>query len=592
MVQLLNNTQTAQISMVHGTMNTQQSYARPVSPYGYLYFGSPQSYDEVQNFQDLYLQRIFSVSSLNTGAWSELGNTVNWANAQNTSVWDTINIAAGAPVTAAGAKTGSLRIHTNASMYIDYTADLTATGPIEINTPKGLIIRSETSSPFKRGQLLDNGTISYPNSGSTQVWASFPQNQWHYYCIPLTEASMTSVKPYRNIYMKFYEEPSDHWKYIWARDFNPDTTLTTMKMLGYAMWASSNPPYTHDGTVRPSGLINTGSVSVSCTRSPWSGGGNNGYNLIGNPYTSSIDLRNSGWNCPVEVDPTAYYYNGSGYVTYNWSTGSGSGTRYPAPQQGFVIHMTSGSNVTINVNNSARVVTNGTPLKDLPAIPDYIILTASANGIADDAHIIFNPEATLGFDSRLDAYKLFGVEQAPNLYSRMDTIMAVNELPWTGNNQIVPLGFICGVSGNYTITASNLSSFKPGVSVLLEDATKPSNLDWQDLTKDPTYQFSYNVGEDPNRFLLHFTNPFYGVNEHALNALQIYSYEEFVYVKNLAGNQTKGDLLIYDQLGRKVFQDKLQNLMLNKFNPGLHESYYLVKVVAPDNTYTEKVYIK
>ena len=543
-------------------------------------------YTLTNNISNLYLGRIYS----STWAWSQVGGATpgtqytDWSTARNTSIWDTTGGAA-AQITTTNCQANNLRIHAGARLDIDYAANLTTSGSIEINEPKGIIIKSHTSTPYERGQLKDNGSITYNNGGSFQVMASFPQDQWHYYCIPFTQASMNSVLPYQGIYMKYYEENLDHWKFIMAID----TNLNTMQMRGYSIWPSSTPPV-HPGTVYPTGPINTGSISLTCTRSSWSGGGNNGYNLIGNPYTSSIDLENAGWSCAANVDATAYYWDGTTYQTYGWVSHAGSGPRYPAPQQAFMVHLNSGTNATVSVNHDARVVTNGgTPTKDLPAIPDYIILKATANGISDDAHIIFNSNSTIGFDPEVDAYKLFGVETAPNFYSRMDTIMAVNELPWTGLNQVVPMGFKMGIPGPVTITASNIESFKPGTRIYLEDK-KVANT--QELTSNPIYTFTASPNDDPNRFVLHFYNPSYGIEDKNLASMQIYSFEDYVYVRNLVKGTTKGTIQIYDMLGRKVFQENLKDMELNKYLPGINEGYYMIRVVTSDNFYTQKIYLK
>jgi hypothetical protein len=572
------------VTMIGGNGQTQQ-YGLEGDEIGaaWHYYGA-NSFSG-REFTDLYLARIYS------GAWgwsqfstSVDGQSIDWTTARNTSVWDTT--ATPAPITETNYQANNLRIHPGAKLSIDYTGNLTTSGSIEINQPKGILIKSNTSTPYQRGQLIDNGSISYNNGGSFQVMASFPQNAWHYYCIPFTQASMNSVVPYQGLYMKYYEENLDHWKYISSLD----TNLNTMQMRGYSIWPSSTSPV-HSGTVYPTGPINTGSIFLTCTRSSWSGegGGYNGYNLIGNPYTSSIDLENAGWNCAANVDATAYYYDGSTYTTYGWVSHAGSGPRYPAPQQAFLVHLSTLNTATVSVNNTARVLTNGTPTKALTTIPEYLKLTASANGINDDAHIIFNSNATLGFDTQLDAYKLFGVESAPNLYSRMDTIMAVNELPWTGINQVVPMGFVLKVAAPVTITASHIDSFKPGTVIILEDKKEGT---MNDLTANPVYSFTASANDDASRFALHFYNPSAGIDNKDLAGMQIYSFENYLYIRNLGKGATKGTVQVYDPLGRKVFASSLKDMELNKYLPGVTEGYYMVRVVAEDNAYSQKVYLK
>ena len=74
--------------------------------------------------------------------------------------------------------------------------------------------------------------------------------------------------------------------------------------------------------------------------------------------------------------------------------------------------------------------------------------------------------------------------------------------------------------------------------------------------------------------------------------MQIYSYEDFVYVKNVGAANAQGDVFIYDLTGRLIFQDKLQNSLVSKYTLNVNEGYYVVKVVTPDNTYHQKIYLK
>ena len=61
---------------------------------------------------------------------------------------------------------------------------------------------------------------------------------------------------------------------------------------------------------------------------------------------------------------------------------------------------------------------------------------------------------------------------------------------------------------------------------------------------------------------------------------------------NRANGNGSGDIYIYDLIGRLVFKDRLKDIDLNKFEPGINEGYYMVRVVTSDNSYTQKVYLK
>jgi hypothetical protein len=560
------------------------------SPGGILY-NSPNLYDS-KDFSDIYYGRIYSggAGDMYASYWSQWGGSVNWSVSENTSVWDTT--ATSAILSSTGNTCGALRVHPGARLTIGPIGDLTASGNSEINEVRGLNIQADATG---MGQFLDNGTIAYNTGGSVQAECRFQQDRWHEYCSPFAS---TNARPYYLMYMKYYQEPSDHWKYVWNDGWWPtDTILDGTKMTGYAMWAASTGPYINSGMVRPYGSLNTGNVNATITWSTYSGGGHNGYNLVGNPYPSAIDLHDAGigWGA---ITKSAWIYDPALHDYRTWLYGGGgtygSGSNIIAPQQGFIIRGTIASDV-FGMVNAARRINHMTFVKDQPEIYDRLVLdvSCSQNTYGDEMAVRFLDSAKPSYDDMYDAYKLYGASEAPQLYSIIpgDSTLTVNSLPWSGINQVVPLGFQCGTNDSFTITASNLQTFRSGVVIYLEDTANAGG-GFYNLTLNNNYSFTANAGTSNGRFFLHFYNPFFGVNEHTDAGLQIYSFDSYVYVKNHFQGVTSGVITIYDMIGKTVFQNNLKNANLNKFNPGLMQGYYIVKVVTAENVYTQKVYLK
>lgn len=136
---------------------------------------------------------------------------------------------------------------------------------------------------------------------------------------------------------------------------------------------------------------------------------------------------------------------------------------------------------------------------------DLLKLTATGNGYSDQTIVVFNPLATPGFDPLYDAYKLQGSNAAPQLYSMIPGInLSINALPEILINLVVQLGFKVGFTNNYIITATELSSFEPSVTIYLHD-TKDSVL--IDLKSNPVYNFVAAPGDNIQRFRLYFRYP-------------------------------------------------------------------------------------
>jgi hypothetical protein len=142
-----------------------------------------------------------------------------------------------------------------------------------------------------------------------------------------------------------------------------------------------------------------------------------------------------------------------------------------------------------------------------PTINDLLKLTVTGNGYSDQTIVVFVPDATPGFDPEYDAYKLMGIIEAPQLYSIIPGInLAINALPQILVNLEVQLGFKVGVINTYTITATELTSFDPSVTIFLDD-TRDNVL--TDLVANPVYSFTAKPIDDIERFKLYFRYPVY-----------------------------------------------------------------------------------
>jgi hypothetical protein len=151
----------------------------------------------------------------------------------------------------------------------------------------------------------------------------------------------------------------------------------------------------------------------------------------------------------------------------------------------------------------AQVEYSGKPGKFV----NLLKLTAAGNGYSDQTIVIFIPEATPGFDPQFDAYKLPGSQAAPQLYSIIPGInLAVNALPEILINLVVQLGFKVGATNNYSITATEMNSFDPSVTIYLDD-TKDGVL--IDLKSNPAYSFLATPDDPVQRFKLYFRYPVY-----------------------------------------------------------------------------------
>ena len=342
-----------------------------------------------------------------------------------------------------------------------------------------------------------------------------------------------------------------------------------------------------------SGTLNTGGYSPALTLSQPSE--NYGWNLIGNDFPSAIDWGTQ--NTPVpgythtNIDATIYFWNGSQYATYN-PTGDGSGnnggTQYIAAMQGFFVHAYDAS-PELTIPQGARLH-NSQNFRNPRANDESISLTVHSNNYSDEVIIKANDNATAGFDTQYDAYKLYGIDNAPQFYNITDNdILSVNNQPMVDHKIDAPLGLLAGSPEVHTIIANGTDSFNGDVTISLEDLKEDVIIN---LRTDSTYSFFSSPSDDPNRFILHIdastvnTNDFYKPMDNL-----IYTFNNNIIIENTNGNNLEGTVSIYDLLGRLQFMSTLQNAKKQTFEPHLSNGIYLITIINNSNVQSKKIKI-
>ena len=470
------------------------------------------------------------------------------------------------------------------NLRIRNTGSLTISGTLTLNGSDGLYIESDAGGT---GSLIDNGIAG---TGTANVQRYLTTNAWHYLSSPVNNAT---AGVFNNDYLKT-SDPSatTGWgDYI----VDPSTPLEVMR--GYACWK----PTGNLATETFIGNLNTGSKTFTFTDN--GAGTYQGWHLVGNPYPSAVNLSSAGISWGT-FEPTAYFWDQSGtnpdpysgggnYDVYPQSGNWGTHNEFAPAMQGFFILNGTPGITSLTLPNSARVHNGQAFLKTTQTNTNGMIICARSyvNNFTDKISVHFDPDATQGYDPGYDAYKLLGLKEAPQLYTRIgNTNVTCNALPFEQKNMVVPMGFTCGLPGTYALIADSLSTFVNTISITLEDLKLNTT---QDLRTNAVYTFNYDTIDNPNRFLLHFDNPGFGVNDHGQqNDLQIYSYENFLYVRKTGTNPLSGKMTLYDLLGKELYTFNLTDSPLSKYKLNLNADYYVVKIITPDSVYLQKVLIR
>ena len=455
---------------------------------------------------------------------------------------------------------------------------------ITINSDKSLIINGDfTLESDENGyaSFIDNGSFSV--SGEVKVERYITDDQWHYITPPVSNAQ---ANVFTGLWLEYWNEHNNTWAPITS------TTEDLLAGKGYKTWASSGS--TGSVILEFPGILNTGNYNPEITLSGDPDAV--GWNLIGNSFPSAIDWGTE--NNPVSgfirtnVDNTIYYWTGIQYATYNPSgdgVGTNGGRQYIASMQGFFIHANASSPV-LTIPQESRTH-NLQEFREIKSGVQSLSLTVYSSDYSDELVVNINENATNAFDKQFDAYKLYGIDIAPQLYSSTETeILSVNNLPFVDQSVNVPIGFIPGSTETHTIKASGVENFDETVIVSLEDIKESITIN---LRADSVYTYFASPGDDPNRFILHIDANTVDIEQFDRpNEILIYLSDRNIVVENTQGNILTGEIKVFDLLGRLQFVEDLGRSTKQTFEPFLRSGTYIAMICNKTEIQTKKLIIK
>ncbi|NBL64688.1 T9SS sorting signal type C domain-containing protein [Flavobacterium sp. NST-5] len=290
-----------------------------------------------------------------------------------------------------------------------------------------------------------------------------------------------------------------------------------------------------------------------------------GWNLIGNPYPSSIfaddfvdanpDLNGTFYFWTHNSQPTAYNYNVDDYALYNrtGSTGNPAGTSgnttapngYIASGQSFFIESILATDVVFN-NAMRRVDNNDVFFRQGDHDKSRIWINLFGNNGLSQALVGYLPGATNGIDRLYDGKKLGG--NAVSLYSinqQEELTIQGRQFPFEETDQ-VPLGFKVNNNGNFTLQLERFDGIFSNHNIYLEDRLLGTihNL------KISPYQFNSTAGTFNDRFLLRYnealSNPEFTID----NEISIFNVDKGFLIES---KEILKAVTAFDLLGRQIF---------------------------------------
>ena len=362
---------------------------------------------------------------------------------------------------------------------------------------------------------------------------------------------------------------------------------------------SSTTPAAYPGEFK--GVLNNGDVTTAVV---------DGFNLLGNPYTSPIsatsfllNTNNSStlgmntihfWTHTIASNPVTGTYATSNYATHNGAGGVAAAAGGEEPDgiiqvgQGFVVEVD--VNGTAVFNNSMRLsASNGQFFKSanqtttLERHRMWLDLTSpqySHNQIL----VGYIEGATNALDPSLDA-KLFAQSNSV-IYSTINNskyVIQSRALPFSASD-VVPLGLIAQTAGQYTISMNHVDGLFGTQDIYLKDNLLNITHD----IKGSPYTFVSDAGQFDARFEIVYAAPL--SNELPVfteNSVIVYTNEAGITIN--AGQTIIDNVKVYDVRGRLLFSQQSVNansLVLDKINTA--NQVLILQIGSVDNKVISK----
>lgn len=492
----------------------------------------------------------------------------NWSGGVPLSATDVV-VPSGTPfqpsINSASAYCHNLTINSGASLSISAGKLLTVSGTLVNNAgTAGLILQSDATGT---ASLLHN---SDNISATVNLYITGSAENWHLLSSPVASQLISGAWLPAGTYgngtgydLYVWNEASSCWIYklnitstINWNTVHPSASFVPGRGYLYSVQAS-NPVKQFTGT------LNNGNININLTSS-----GTNlsltGFNLVGNPYPSTIDWQAStGWSRSGLVSNTGGYdmwiwnpaANNYGVINSSGGTGTNGVTRFIAPAQGFFVK--AANNGILGLTNNIRIAGgNGAWMKSLSIDPSPLSIKVNSESGAgfDEVQLVFG-----SIDNESGTTKLFSpVTTAPSIFLPLKgENFTLRYLTDTVENTVVPMMFKPGSDGYYTIQFNNSDQFE---HLVLEDRQLNT---FQDIKVNNTYRFKSLKTDNPGRFYVHFKQTGKPVSKEL--TIPVYVAKNKLVV-NLTQMTLETEIMVSDIMGRILIKSKLEGESIHELS--------------------------
>ncbi len=352
-----------------------------------------------------------------------------------------------------------------------------------------------------------------------------------------------------------------------AWDYQADDSMGSLDGQGYSILLAAA------GDVSFTGTVNTADVDQAVVAGD--------YNLVGNPYTSYVNLGGFlGANTTLLTEETVWLWNGSSYDVYN------TGTPFEiAPGQAFFVESANGGNVTFAAANQSHQA--DTFQREEPTANFELSITTNENSAS--TKVLYVDGKTIGFDNGYDSSVFEGVASSFNVYTDIvsgeESKLAIQTLP-TDNVTAIPVGLVVSAGEEITFSAEG-TNLPEGSELYLEDKETGAFTNLSETTYKVTLDSDANGS---GRFAIHTAAKSLSTADVSLDAVSIYASSQNELT--VSGLTSEGSVAIYSILGKQVASASVNAGSNNISLPSLTAGVYVVKVTTELGDTTKKIILE
>jgi len=386
-----------------------------------------------------------------------------------------------------------------------------------LNTNGNLYIRSNAT---RTGRIGVVGAAFFNGDVTVERYMNMPVNNWHLIGSPIASSTLNQWKSdfvttgftgadfptfwFNN--MTLYDETVSGHKDLGV--YNA-TNITNAIPNGVGCRA-----YIAGGitklTTKGAPIMGPFSYSLSYTNT--GSAQDDGWNLISNPYASTIDWdANTSWTKTNVKDAIYVWVAEEGiFTSYIAGLGTNGGSQYIPSSQAFWVQ-TDGASPGLSLVENAKSIVDET-FRTYSNFDAFTIRMTGSGELKDEMAVRFHDEATMEFDGQLDAYEFKSTD--PNMPSiglrgADDILASIFSLAPIEESTSIPLEFHVGISGPVSFDVTGMVDCPWVNSVAIYDALSETTYN---LRQGQSTSFDLEAGEYTDRFFL-VLEPVYSENE-------------------------------------------------------------------------------